>query len=74
MIVIAQPNATEEQIQRIVTRVREFAERKHDDITSLDAAYAEIHRDHPFHDAPDFVGSLRRLMEQPDFKSILELN
>jgi len=57
-----------------VTRVREVADKKHEDITSLDAAYAEIHRDHPFHQTPDFVGSLRRLMEQPDFKSILELN
>src|SRR5437879_3515248 len=28
MIVITQPNATEEQIQRIVTRVREFGDRK----------------------------------------------
>jgi hypothetical protein len=44
----------------------------HDDLDSLDAAYAEIHRDHPFHDAPDLIASLRRLMEQPDFKSILE--
>src|SRR2546428_4553735 len=57
-----------------VTRVRDVAEKRHDDIASLDAAYAEIHRDHPFHQTPDFVGSLRRLMEQPDFKSILELN
>jgi RNA polymerase sigma factor (sigma-70 family) len=55
-----------------VTRVREVAEKRHEDIASLDAAYAEIHRDHPFHEAPDFVGSLRRLIEQTHFKSILE--
>jgi RNA polymerase sigma factor (sigma-70 family) len=57
-----------------VTRVQEVAEKRHEDIDSLDAAYAEIHREQPFHEAPDSVGSLRRLMEQPDFKSILELN
>jgi len=57
-----------------VTRIRDIAAKRHDDILSLDVAYAEIHRDHPFHDAPDFIGSLRRLLEQPDFKSILELN
>ena len=57
-----------------VTRVREVAGQRHEDIDSLDAAYAEIHRDHPFHDAPDFIAALRCLMEQPDFKSILESN
>jgi RNA polymerase sigma factor (sigma-70 family) len=55
-----------------VTHVREVAEKRHEDIASLDEAYAEIHRDHPFHEAPDFVGSLRRLIEQTHFKSILE--
>jgi RNA polymerase sigma factor (sigma-70 family) len=56
-----------------VTHVREVAEKRHEDIASLDEAYAEIHRDHPFHEtAVDFVGSLRRLIEQTHFKSILE--
>jgi RNA polymerase sigma factor (sigma-70 family) len=56
-----------------VTHVREVAEKRHEDIASLDEAYAEIHRDHPFHETPvDFVGSLRRLIEQTHFKSILE--
>jgi RNA polymerase sigma factor (sigma-70 family) len=57
-----------------VTRVREVAEKAHEDMTSLDAAYSEIHRDHPFLEPPDFVSSLRTLMKHPDFKSILELN
>jgi RNA polymerase sigma factor (sigma-70 family) len=38
----------------------------------LDAACAEIHRDHPFHAAPDFVKALRDLPDQPRFRSILE--
>jgi RNA polymerase sigma factor (sigma-70 family) len=55
-----------------VSHVREVAEKKHEDMKSMDAAYAEIHRDHPFHDPPDFVRSLRNLMDQPDFKSLLD--
>ncbi len=57
-----------------VTRVRDVAAKAHEGMESLDAAYAEIHRDHPFHKGPDFMFSLRRLIEHPDFKSILELN
>ena len=30
-----------------VIRVREVATKAHDDMASLDEAYAEIHRDHP---------------------------
>ena len=56
-----------------VTRVREVAEKKCEDMTSLDAAYAEVHRDHPFLDPPDFVASVRKLIDLPDFKSILDL-
>jgi RNA polymerase sigma factor (sigma-70 family) len=55
-----------------VMHVREVAGKTHEDIDSLDTAYAEIHRDHPFQNGPDFVASLRRLMEQANFKSILE--
>jgi RNA polymerase sigma factor (sigma-70 family) len=54
-----------------MTRVRDVAERTHEEMDSLDAAYAEIHRDHPFHDSPDFVASLRALIRQPTFQSIL---
>jgi RNA polymerase sigma factor (sigma-70 family) len=56
-----------------MTRVRDVAERTYREVDSLDAAYAEIHRDHPFHDSPDFVASLRSLLNQPDVKSLLEL-
>ena len=55
-----------------VTRVREVARKTSRNIDSLDAAYAEIHRDHPFLESPDFVASLRNLLNLPDFKSILE--
>jgi len=54
-----------------MVRVRDVAPRVHEDIDALDAAYAEIHRSHPFLAAPDFVAVLRGLLEQPRFRSIL---
>ncbi len=58
--------------QEHVTRVREVARKTCEDMESLDAAYAEIHRDHPFLKPPDFVASVRNLLNSPDFKSILD--
>ena len=55
-----------------VTRVREVAAKKSDELDALDAAYGEIHRDHPFLEPPDFVASVRNLLNSPDFKSILD--
>ena len=54
-----------------VTRVREVAAKVSEDVEALDEAYGEIHRDHPFHSPPDFVAAVRRLIERPDFQSIL---
>jgi hypothetical protein len=55
-----------------VVRIREVAEKRCDELDTLDAAYAEIYRDHPFQDSPDFVASLRALIERADFKSALD--
>jgi RNA polymerase sigma factor (sigma-70 family) len=54
-----------------VIRVREVATKAHDDMASLDEAYAEIHRDHPFHSPPDFVAAVRNLIDRPEFQSLL---
>lgn len=54
-----------------VTRVREIAPKAHKGIDALDVAYAAIHRDHPFHESPDFVAALRGLLDQPGFRSIV---
>jgi len=43
-------------------RVRELAPKTHDQLEALDAAYAEIHREHPFQSGPDFVAAIRRLI------------
>ena len=56
-----------------VTRVREVAEKKSDELDALDAAYGEIHRDHPFLEPPDFVAALRSLINRAEFKRTLEL-
>jgi RNA polymerase sigma factor (sigma-70 family) len=57
-----------------VTKVREVAEKKCEDLEALDEEYAEIYRDHPFQEPPDFVSSLRKLFEDSKFKSIMELD
>lgn len=55
-----------------VVRISQVAEKHSDDLDTLDAAYAEIHRDHPFQDSPDFFASLRALIERIDFQSTLK--
>lgn len=56
-----------------VTRVRDLAEKKSEDLNALDKAYATLHRDHPFQEPADFVVSLRALIDGAGFKSMLEL-
>ncbi len=57
-----------------VTHVRDVAERVSAEVTGLDEAYADIYRDHPFQNSPDFVAALRELMNRAEFRSTLELN
>ncbi len=60
--------------QERVTHVRDIAVRVSDEITGLNEAYAEVYRDHPFQNSPDFVAALREMMNRPDFQSTLELD
>jgi RNA polymerase sigma factor (sigma-70 family) len=55
-----------------VTRVRELAPKVHEDVNALDAAYAAVHRDHPFHTPPALAGAIRTLLHQSSVESILE--
>ncbi|HEV8393344.1 MAG TPA: RNA polymerase sigma factor [Vicinamibacterales bacterium] len=55
-----------------VTRVRELAPAVHEDVNALDAAYAAVHRDHPFQTPPALAGAIRTLLRQPTFESILD--
>ena len=56
-----------------VTRVREVAKKKCDELDALDVIYGEIYRDHPFLEPPDFVAALRSLINRTEFKRTLEL-
>ena len=60
--------------QERVTRVRDIAELVSDAITGLDAAYAEVYRDHPFQNSPDFVAAMTELVNRSEFRSTLELD
>jgi RNA polymerase sigma factor (sigma-70 family) len=55
-----------------VTRVRELVPRLHESVDALDAAYAAVHREHPFQTPPALAGAIRALLEQPTFESIVD--
>ena len=57
-----------------VARVRDVAARVSDEIAGLDAACAEVYRDHPFQNSPEFVAALTELMNRSEFRSTLELD
>ena len=61
-------------VRERMMHVRDVAERVSTEITGLDAAYAEVYRDHPFQNSPDFVAALKELMNRPEFRSTLELD
>ncbi len=50
-----------------VQQVREVVPRAHEALMTLDDRCAATYREHPFHEAPDFVQALRRLVASPDF-------
>jgi DNA-directed RNA polymerase specialized sigma24 family protein len=56
-----------------VTRVRDVAGKACEDLGALDEAYAELYREHPFHQPRDFVSALRTLIEGTAFRATLEL-
>lgn len=55
-----------------VARIHEVAPIVAKDLAVLDRAYGEIFRNHPFYDGPDFVASLRRLLERPEVRSVID--
>ena len=57
-----------------VTHVRDVAARASDDLVGLNEVYAEVYRDHPFQDSPNFVGRLRELLNRPEIRATLELD
>jgi hypothetical protein len=51
-----------------IRRVRDVAPAASMALASLDARCGEVFRDHPFHDGPDVVPALRRLIQGPLFR------
>jgi hypothetical protein len=56
-----------------IQQVREVVPTKSEALTTLDEQYAEIYRQHPFHESPDLVRALRRLLESPGFRHATNL-
>jgi RNA polymerase sigma factor (sigma-70 family) len=50
-----------------VRQVREVVRAAADALTTLDDRCAEVFREHPFHESPDLVPALRRLLASPEF-------
>jgi RNA polymerase sigma factor (sigma-70 family) len=55
-----------------VVHVREVVERRSEQLEALYAEYAEIHRQHPFHESPDFASSLLALLERSNHRSLFD--
>lgn len=58
--------------QSHVTRMKDLAGQTYEQLDALDASYAALQREHPFHDSPDFIASVRTLIAQPGWQSILK--
>ncbi len=56
-----------------VERVREAASSRTEALATLDDQCAEIFRRHPFHESPDLVPALRRLLQGPLFRRATDL-
>jgi hypothetical protein len=50
-----------------VQQVRDVVPRAHEALMTLDDRCAEAYREHPFHESPDFVQALTRLVAGSDF-------
>jgi RNA polymerase sigma factor (sigma-70 family) len=57
-----------------VHQVREVVPRAHAALMTLDDRCAETYREHPFHESPDLLQALRRLVASPDFHRATELS
>ena len=56
-----------------IQQVREVVRTQSEALTTLDEQYAEIYRQHPFYELPDFVQALSRLLESPGFTRATDL-
>jgi hypothetical protein len=55
-----------------VEHIREVARPRADALTTLDAQYADVLRQHPFYSPRDVVPALRHLLAGPDFRRVAD--
>jgi hypothetical protein len=53
-------------------QVREVVRTKAEALTTLDAQYSEVFRQHPFYPTCDVLPALRRLLAGPDFQQAID--
>ena len=60
--------------QEHLRQVHEVVPQAYQTIRTLDDQYAEIYRQHPFYEPPDFAPMLRQLVESPAFRRATDLS
>jgi RNA polymerase sigma factor (sigma-70 family) len=61
-------------VQAHLRQVHEVVPQAYQTIRTLDDQYAEIYRQHPFYEPPDFAPMLRQLVESPAFRRATDLS
>jgi hypothetical protein len=60
--------------QAHIRQVQEVVPQAYQTIRTLDDQYADIYRQHPFYEPPDFAPMLRQLVESPTFRRATDLS
>jgi len=60
--------------QAHIRQVQEVVPQAYQTIRTLDDQYADIYRQHPFYEPPDFAPMLRQLVESPAFRRATDLS
>ena len=60
--------------QEHIRQVHEVVPQAYQTIRTLDDQYADIYRQHPFYEPPDFAPMLRQLVESPAFRRATDLS
>jgi RNA polymerase sigma factor (sigma-70 family) len=60
--------------QEHIRQVHEVVPQAYQTIRTLDDQYADIYRQHPFYEPPDFASMLRQLVESPAFRRATDLS
>ena len=56
-----------------IKQVREVVRSKAEALSAVDDQYAQVFRQHPFHEPVDLVPVLRQLLDGPEFRRAIDL-